>query len=321
MNDIAEILRTEDEFLVVSHINPDGDAVGSLLGMYAALKEMGKSVSALAGAPIPDTYGFLPGFADVRTDPATITRLPRWIVAVDTAEENRIAGDLGPFREHAVIVNIDHHRTNPGFGRYNLVEPLASSTAEVIFRLLRYAGFKLSAEVGKCLYTGLITDTGAFRYSSVTGETLRLGADLLDLGFSSYDVTRHLYDEYPIGRLHMERLMLERMRVLLDGRLVVSVIYDEDFERVGAQRSDTENLVDFLRAVRGVEAAALITGVSENTRRVSLRSKSLVDVAQVAEIMGGGGHRRSSGARTSLSVEEIVKTIEDAVGSRFAGSS
>ncbi len=194
---IAAALEQGHRFVVVTHINPDGDAVGCLLGMHLALREMGKQSWPLSRDAIPHSYDFLPGTKDVVSDPSEIPAAPDWIVSLDVATEPRISGDIAAFRRSARLINIDHHPTNPGFGDLNWIETTASSTAELVFRILKETGYTPSAAVGKCLYTGLVTDTGGFRFAGVNSSTLRIGAELLDSGFASYDVTGPLFEEYP----------------------------------------------------------------------------------------------------------------------------
>jgi bifunctional oligoribonuclease and PAP phosphatase NrnA len=318
MNEIAEILRREDRFLVVSHINPDGDAIGSLLGMYLGLREMGKEVRALSAASVPDTYDFLPGKMSIVAKVEDVGFSPQWILALDTATVERISGDIKELRNRARLINVDHHPTNPAYGDLNFVESQATSTAEIVYGLLTAAGYRLSADVGKCLYTGLITDTGCFRFSGVTSRTLRIAAELLEPGLDSYDVTRHLFEEHPLARMKLEGIMLERLEIFLDGKLLVSTLHAEDFDRVGAAFSDAENMVNRLRESRGVEAGILITGVADGVFRVSFRSKGRLDVAAIAALLGGGGHRNAAGLRTTLPLQELkqklVSAVEQALG-------
>lgn len=313
MNEIAEILKREDRFLVVSHINPDGDAIGSLLGMYLALKEMGKEVRALSADPLPDTYDFLPGKKSVLQQLEASNFSPRWILALDTATEARISGDIAALRDRAKLINIDHHPTNPAYGDLNFIESQATSTAEIVYRLLTAAGYQLSADVGKCLYTGLVTDTGCFRFSGVNSRTLRIAAELLEPGLDSYDVTRHLFEEHPLARMKLEGIMLDRLEILLDGKLLLSTLQAEDFDRVGAAFSDSENMVNRLRESRGVEAGILITSMADGVFRVSFRSKGRLDVAAVASLLGGGGHRNAAGLRTTLPLQELKEKLVSAV--------
>jgi phosphoesterase RecJ-like protein len=307
-SEIPQLLRNQDRFVVVTHVNPDGDAVGSLLGMYLALREMGKKVWPLADRPFPGTYDFLPGASDLITDPKIVDS-PNWILTLDVAEEYRIAGDISGFRDKARVINIDHHPTNPAFGDINFIVPKATSTAEVVHQILKEAGYSISANVGKCLYTGLITDTGGFRFAGVNSHTLQMAAEMLAPGLDSYDITRHLFEEHPISRLHLERIMLDRAEILFDGRLIISTLRKSDFDQIGADLSDSENMVNRLREFRGVHAAVLITEMDEDLIRVSLRAKGSVDVAKIAKVLGGGGHKSAAGIKSRLPIAELRKQL------------
>ena len=313
MNEIAQILRNQDRFVVVSHVNPDGDAAGSLLGMYLGLREMGKQVWPVVKEPLPDLFNFLPGRNDLLIGAESKTIRPHWIISLDVASRERISGDIESFQGQATLVNIDHHPSNPGFGDLNFIEPEATSTAELVFRLFKEAGHQVSADVAMCLYTGLITDTGGFRYERVNAATLHLGAQMLESGFNAYTVCRQLFEEHPVSRLHLERIMLERLEILLDGRLIMSTLLVEDFEHLGAAMSDAENLVNRLREIRGVEVGVLIIQVATGVYRVSLRSKGIVDVASIAVELGGGGHRAAAGLRSELPLRELRERLVTSV--------
>ena len=312
---IAKIVHDEDRFLLVTHVNPDGDAVGSLLGLHLALKEMGKKSWPVAGEQFPELYDFLPGRHALVTDTNLLNELPNWIVCLDVASKERISGDIARFTDTAQLVNIDHHPTNPGFGDLNFLVPSATSTAELVYKVLQETGYKLSADAGKCLYTGLVTDTGCFRFSGVNSETLLLGAEMLGAGFDSFEVTRYLYEEFPLRRLRLEQLLFERIEILLGGRLVLSTLYHTDFERLGAHMSESENLVNRLRECKGVEVGALITEMPDKVIRMSFRSKGAVDVSAVAKSIGGGGHRHAAGARSTLPLPELKRKIVQAIQS------
>jgi phosphoesterase RecJ-like protein len=319
-SEIARILSTEDRFLVVTHINPDGDALGSLLGTALALTEMGKRSCPLSADRIPEMYDFLPGRDRIVSDPKLVPFEPAWILALDTATEERISGDLSIFRPAARLINVDHHASNPRYGDLNLIRGRAVSTAEIVLEILKQAGYELSRDVAKCLYTGLITDTGCFRFSGVNSRTLEIGAELLATGFDSYELALHLFEENSFARVQIERIMLDRLELLLDGRLTISTLYAEDFGRIGAERSDTENLVDKLREIRGVEVGVLITESSNGPNRVSFRSKGRVDVSALAGAMGGGGHRSAAGLRIEMPPDQIKAKITEAVSKALAES-
>jgi phosphoesterase RecJ-like protein len=310
---IASILKAEDNFLVVTHVNPDGDALGSLLGMHLALVEMGKISKALCADKFPAVYDFLPGHEQVVSGFKSLSYQPRFIIAVDAAEENRISGDLSNIRNRAKLINIDHHETNPGFGDINHVRPDAVSTAELVHEILKEAGHRLSVDVGKCLYTGLVTDTGGFRFAGVNSRTLRIGAEMLAAGFDSYDVIRPLYEEYPIRRIYLERVILDRLEIFLDGKLVISTLYSADFQKLGADMSEAESLVNRLRESKGVLAGILFTTMPDNVVRVSFRSKDSLNVSTIAKSLGGGGHSHAAGLKSTLPLQELKERIVQAV--------
>jgi phosphoesterase RecJ-like protein len=314
--DIPTLLKNEDRFVVVSHTNPDGDAIGSLLGMYLALKEMGKTVWALTEKEFPQLYAFLPGAGDVLTEPHRI-QSPDWIIVLDVADKPRIAGDISAFEKNTKLINIDHHPTNPAFGDVNFIDTSATSTAELVFRVLKDTGYALSMNVGKCLYTGLVTDTGCFRFSGVNSNTMRIAAEMLDTGFESYEITRRMFEEFPLARLKLERLVLDRAEILIGGRLVLSILKSDDFTRLGADMSDAENLVNRLREYQGVQAAILITDMEDGLVRVSLRSKDALDVSAIAQSLGGGGHKYAAGIKSKLPVSELKERLVRAVGEAF----
>jgi bifunctional oligoribonuclease and PAP phosphatase NrnA len=313
MESIPDILSTNKSFIVVTHVNPDGDAIGSLLGMHLALRDMGKQSIPVCRGVVPAMYRFLPGVDEIVEESRSNNGPPPWIISVDAATEQRISGDLSGIRPPAMLINIDHHPTNPGFGDLNLVDPKATSTAEIVLTVLKQVGYQLSVDVGKCLYTGLVTDTGGFRFSGVNARTMKLAAEMLESGFDSYDVTRHLFEEYPIRRLELERLLLDRIEILLDGRLVLTTLYADDFTRLGVTMADSENLVNRLRESSGVEVGVLLTNMSEELTRVSLRSKDQVDVSKIAASFGGGGHCRAAGIKSALPLADLKLRIIAAV--------
>lgn len=317
---IASIVRDQDNFLVVTHVNPDGDAIGSLLGMYLALKEMGKNAAALLGNEFPELFRFLPGKRDILYRSDSFNFIPAYIVSLDVAAENRITPDMSGLRGSTKLINVDHHPTNPGYGDINYVQRYANSTTQLVYEILEKVGHRLSVNVGTCLYTGLVTDTGCFKFAGVTSHTFQLAAKLLEPGIDSYEVTRHLFEEYAPSRLILERLMLEHLETLLSGKLSLSHLDIEDFEKIGASLSEAENLVNRLRETRGVEVGVLITKLSDDLCKVSLRSKGLIDVSVIASELGGGGHRRAAGIKVSMSIEELRERLVDLIGKAMISS-
>jgi phosphoesterase RecJ-like protein len=311
---VAAALRDGDRFLVVTHENPDGDALGSMLGLALGLQSLGKDVEMfLAGdAPTPAEYRFLP-LDDVRRS------LPddledRVVVAVDCANERRLGPDDAAFRRAASVVDIDHHHDNSRFGAVNFVDGRASSTAEIVRDLLRELDVELTTTIAEALYTGLVTDTGRFQYTNTTPKALRLAAELVEAGADVHGIFRHVYETVQFAKLKLLARALERAQLFAGGRLVVSHLLKDDFAQVGAEEPYSEGIIDHLRAVEGSEMVALIREPPRGDgppRRVSLRSShDEVDVSAIARQAGGGGHPQAAGFSSEWSVDEIVAFLQ-----------
>ncbi len=316
MGAVVEALRSHERFVVTSHDNPDGDALGSLLATHLALGSLGKgSVMVLGGpSPLPGEYGFLGLDAHglLREAPADVTE--RVLVAVDCAQESRIVESR--LLEAALTVNIDHHHDNTRFGDVNLVVEDASSTAEVLADVFRELGVVLTPAIAEALYTALVTDTGRFQYSNTTPKALRLAAELVDAGADVTKVFVEVYESTPFPQLQLLARALERATELAGGRIVVSELRREDFEAAGAEEPYSEGIIDHLRAVDGAELVALVRELPEgasSARKGSLRSHpDGLDVSAIARSFGGGGHKRAAGFSTDLDMREITERIVEA---------
>lgn len=317
--EVAEVLaRPGERFVVTAHHNPDGDAIGSLLGLARALRGAGQDV-VLAHPdpePVPSDLTFLvaPGEEILPAPPGDLGR--RVLVAVDCASEQRLWHE--PVHEGArLVVNIDHHQDNTRFGDLNLVEPRASSTAEVIAGVLSAAGWPLTAAVAAPLYVGLVTDTGRFGYANTRPEAHRLAAALVDAGVDPAEMSRRLYEEQPLDRLLLTGRALERARPLAGGRALGAVLTRDDFAAAGGD--DTEGIVEIMRGVRGISAAAFVREAGpDGAWRVSLRTADpAVDVSEIARQEGGGGHRAAAGFSTRRDPDELLEWIGRELAARL----
>lgn len=313
-DDICSAIKNADRILIVTHTNPDGDAIGSSLGFHLSLKEMGKvSFLALETSP-PQTFSFLDGIDEAVVRPDINEINPDLILALDAADQKRVVPNIDLVRANVKLINIDHHPTNPLYGDLNLVRADANSTSSLVFQVLKEMGHRPSHAASKALFTGLVTDTGCFRFEGVNSATFRLAAEMCESGIDSYQITQFLFEEHPVERISLERLMLNRLRFLIGGKVALSELYISDFKETGASLSDGENLVNKLRETRGVEVGVLMTKVSENMTRVSLRSKGHLDVAAIATEFGGGGHRRAAGIKSSLDFSTLQQQLLVAIG-------
>ncbi|HEY1316202.1 MAG TPA: DHH family phosphoesterase [Gaiella sp.] len=314
MDAVVAALRTGERFVVTSHDNPDGDALGSLLATHLALVSLGKdSVMVLGGEqPLPGEYAFL-RLAErglVRTAPADVA--DRVLVAVDCAQESRIV-EPALVESASTTVNVDHHHDNTRFGDVDLVVEEASSTAEVLADVFDALGVVRTPELAEALYTAIVTDTGRFQYSNTTPKALRLAAELVEDGADVGKIFVEVYESTPFPKLKLLARALEHATELAGGRVVVSELRREDFEAAGADEPYSEGIIDHLRAVDGAELVALVRELpvgAPTRRKGSLRSHpDGVDVSAIARSFGGGGHRRAAGFSTDLPMDEITERI------------
>jgi phosphoesterase RecJ-like protein len=309
---IADALRRHERFLVVTHENPDGDALGSLLAATIALRQLGKdAVMYLAGStPLPREYAFMPLEGMVREAPGDAA--DRVLLAVDCAKEDRI-GDEAALSRAPLVLNIDHHHDNTRFGDLNLIVADASSTGEVLRDVFAELGVELTPELAEPLYIALVTDTGRFQYANTTPKALRLAAELVEAGADIHAVFQEVYESVEFAKLKLLARALARAEVLEGGRIVVSHLLRSDFTEVGAAEPYSEGIIDYLRAVEGAELAVLVReqlNEAAHTYKGSLRSSiDELDVSAIARRFGGGGHPQAAGFSSDATLAEIVERI------------
>ncbi len=311
--DIAQELRANDRFLLTTHEAPDGDALGSLLAMHHILEQLGKdSVMFLAAKefPLPVEYQFLPLEEVFHEAPADV--VDRVLVFLDCGNIDRMPVSFLR-RDEARVLNIDHHHDNTRFGNLNLVDTEVSCTAEIVYELGKLLGAEITLRIAGALYVALVTDTGRFMYENTGPATHRMAAELIELGVDVHDIYRRLYERVPIEKLHLVARAIERIEVFEDCKLAITHISASDYAETGASDALTEGIIDHVRSLEGMEAAAMIREKTDDgraARKVSLRSTSgKVDVSAIARKHGGGGHRRAAGFSTDLSYEELVKFL------------
>ena len=309
---VADAIRDHDRFVVTTHENPDGDALGSLLASKLALEQLGKdTVMVLHGdAPLPNEYAFMQLGDLQRRWPDDVSE--RVLLALDCANESRIA-DPEVLGRVPLSVNIDHHHDNTRFGDVNLVVPEASSTGELLADIFERLGVELTTDIAEALYVALVTDTGRFQYTNTTPKALRLAADLVEAGADVHKVFQGVYETVQFAKLKLLARALERAQIYEGGRIVVSYLLRTDFADVGAAEPYSEGIIDYLRAVEGADMAVLIREPPRQdgpTRRVSLRaSVDELDVSAIARKSGGGGHRQAAGFSSEASIDDITDFV------------
>ena len=320
---VAGEIRNRERFLLTAHEGPDGDALGSLLGMHHLLTQLGKdSVMFLAAKefPLPIEYRFLPLEEVFHEAPADMA--DRAVVFLDCGNIDRMPVDFLSADGHFTI-NIDHHHDNTLFGDLNLVEVDASCTAEIVYELAVLLGAEITPEIAAALYVGLVTDTGKFMYENTNARTHRIAADLIEAGVEVDETYRRLYEHVPIEKLRLLSRALEGIQRHCDGRLVLAYVTAADYEASGAGEEMTEGIIDHLRSVEGARVAALIRDLGDRgraARKVSLRSSDgEVDVSAIARVHGGGGHKRAAGFSTDLELEPLVSFLCGEVSAQLDG--
>jgi bifunctional oligoribonuclease and PAP phosphatase NrnA len=309
---IAEAIRVHDRFLVTTHENPDGDALGSMLATKLMLEQLGKDVVIyLAGdVPLPREYQFME-LEGLRR--GAVADGDRVLFAVDCANERRLGPDPALYERAPLVIDIDHHHDNTRFGQLNYIDAGASSTGEIMRDLIEELGVELTPEIAEALYIAIVTDTGRFQYANTTAKALRLAAELVEAGADVHRVFQGVYENVAFAKLKLIARALDHARVYEGGRVIVSHLEKSDFDAAGAEEPYSEGIIDYLRAVEGAEIAALIREPPTRngpTRRVSLRTTGEgLDVSKIARKSGGGGHRMAAGFSSESSVDEITAFI------------
>ena len=304
-------LRDATEVGIACHVNPDGDAVGSLLAASLGLKKIGKKTHTSWGAKLPEplaTFSFLPGMDEVKLPsemPETETFLALDCGAGDRLGELEVVAKKSP-----TLINVDHHPGNDEFGTINIVIPDASSTAELVAELLRDVGVEFDRDIATCLYTGIVTDTGRFSYSNTRPQTLRLAANLLEYGVSAPMIARDVFESSPFGYLKLVGHVFERAVLVEDQRFVYSWVTRSDLEETGVAMEETDRLVDAIRSTGAVDVAALFKEQKDGRWRVSLRSKG-PGIASFARSRGGGGHELAAGFTADDRDEAVAALLEE----------
>lgn len=308
-SDAIEALRRAEKINVACHVNPDGDALGSLFGSGLALKKMGKDVAlSWAATPpeVPFGYTFLPG-RDLLVPPDELPDADLFL-ALDCGAADR----LGELEDRAAAaetsINIDHHPGNDDFGTINLVVTTASSTAELVALLLEDLGVEMDRDIATCLYTGIFTDTGSFQYTNSTPDTLRLAASLLEHDVPKSAIAQEVFETSPFGYLQLVAAVLGRARLFEKERFIYSTVTHDDLRPTGVLMEETDKLIDLLRSTRDADVAAIFKEQGDGSFRVSLRSKGPASVGAIARAHGGGGHDLAAGFTTE-DIDATVKTI------------
>ncbi len=313
---IIQQLTNSSRILLASHANPDGDAIGSLLAMGMALKRLGRAVTLYNESAIPAVYRFLPsvdGIQKILRDPERFDTA----VILDCGGLDRVGSAVDAIAAIPAIVNIDHHTTNSRFGQYHLVDVQACATSEIVYRLIQSMDLEIDLAMATAIYTGILTDTGSFRFSNTNRAAFSICEAMVAMGVNPSAVARHVYGTYSLGRIKLLNLALDSIEISNNGHLSIMTVTREMLSDTGTQAEDADGLINYARRIQDVKVAALIhelengNGASGSRKRfhVSLRSDGSVDVSRIASGFGGGGHAGAAGFSMETSLAELKKTI------------
>ena len=313
---LVTLFNRYNEFALSTHINPDGDAIGSQLALYLFLTKLGKSVKMFNTDAVPRNYKFLPCWKSIEDINAISTYQPEVLIVLDASKLERIGNKLAKslLPTHK-LVNIDHHATAEAFADINLIMPSASSTSEIVYKLIKYHQTPIDKPCALCLYTGLMFDTGCFRHSNTTAETHRIAAELIEVGeFAPDEVYRNVYEQLPVAKIRLSSEILGTLQVTNDGKIASVYATQEMFEKTGAAPDAVEGIVNQIQAIAGVEVALCVSEMTDQSAKVSLRSQGQVDVSQLAAEFKGGGHARAAGCKLIMpylaAINKLVQTAQ-----------
>jgi phosphoesterase RecJ-like protein len=309
---IVEGIRSAENIILLTHVHPDGDALGSSLGMAEILRGMGKEVCLFLEEPVSHLYAFLPGVDSVETRIEQVAQFARKAagslitVALDSGDDRRLGKYSDDLTRLSPLVVIDHHKSHKDYGEHRWVEPSKSSTGEMIYELALELGVELSYSAAVNLYVAICTDTGSFRYECTRPRTLHIAAELVAIGVRPEEMARCLYDNVSTTRIKLLQMVLGTLQIHEKGKLAFVHVTHDMIEKSGATIHDIEGFVDYPRSLGSVKVAAFLKESNDGMVSVSLRAKGECDVAEVANIFDGGGHRNAAGFRLQ------GKTIDDA---------
>jgi phosphoesterase RecJ-like protein len=318
----TDALMKAESIVIAVHVQPDGDAFGSMLAMTLYLKRIGKRVCATWGekTEIPSQYEWMPYIDSVVefSDCHKTSKNSDLLLTLDCANEHRLGSIEDSLSKFSTVINVDHHMDNSRFGTINVVDLSAAATCEIAYNILKEMNADITPEIANCLYAGIVTDTGRFQYSNTGAGTLRIAADLIDLGAEPNKIFHYIYENISFGGLKLMARIIERARIIEESRLAYSYIKSSDLKECGVTIAETETFIDQLRTAKEADAAVILKETPDGKLRASLRSKGCIDIGAIAREAGGGGHRNAAGATFEMSVEEAALWISNRITAQKA---
>jgi len=312
VKEILAAISSGKKFLITAHVRLDGDALGSELALYLMLKDLGKEVVICNQDPTPEHYRFLPAAEHIVHDLEHIEKYDVGFV-LDCSELDRVGKISADVVRIKTLINIDHHISNGGFSKLRLLDPKASSTGELLYRLMRKMHVKMTKDICTNLYAAILTDTGGFRYSSTHQDTLKAAGDLVEGGADPQWISENIYESDPPAKLKLLSNVLQTLELNLEFKTASMIVTFEHLRQTGATMEHTDGFIDIPRTVKGIDIAMLYTQMGEKQFKLSLRSKGKVNVEKIARKFGGGGHVNAAACRIAGDIEAIKALVLEAV--------
>lgn len=307
---LNDIIKSSKNILIISHVNPDGDTLGSMCGVYSAILEnYKKKCDMMAVSKVPEVYSYMPNLSKVRNiEEFDKSREYDLVINVDVATIDRICDGKTLFDKAKFTVNIDHHKTNIAYGNLNFINPEASSTGEVLFGCFEKMGWKINLDTAVCLYTALLTDTGSFRFDNTKPSTFETAGKLVEIGVNPSDIYKKVYESDSKTLVMFQAHCVSKAKFLDDDKIAYTTVYKKDMELFSAGDDCMEGLTEKLRSIVTTRVAFVAKEMKSGGTKISMRSK-FADVAQICEVFNGGGHKYAAGCTIKAPVEEAVKKV------------
>lgn len=308
--EFENIIKSSKNILIISHVNPDGDTLGSMCALHAGIKkQFKKTAEMLILSKLPKTYEFLPNINEAKTlDKFDKSREYDLVIAVDVASIDRLIDAQILFEKAKFSVNIDHHRTNNNYGNLSIIEPKASSTGEIIYKIFKNLGWAIDLDIANSIYTAILTDTGGFRFENTYPKVFEIAAELNEMGVSPIEIYRKCYESKNKSVVLFQNYCVNKAVFLQDDKIAYTVIYKKDMEKFTVPDDATDGIVEALRAISSTDIAFVAREVDSKICKISMRSKNK-DVVQICSVFGGGGHKYAAGCTIKTSCDEAVKKL------------
>lgn len=317
LTDIVKRLMESGRVGIITHIQPDGDALGSASALGLALERLGKRVVILRNDKPPAKYSFIPG-SHLVADCAEPICPVETLVVLDCADLERLGDGLQHYKMAGTVLNIDHHISNTMFGNINMVDTNAAATGELVYQIIKLMGIDLNTDIAECIYTAIAADTGCFKYDNTTAVTHGIAGELISIGVESNRICSQIFSLRTLQQTKMLGRAIDSIKTYHGGKTAIMTVTRKMMRETGCSQEDLDGIVEFARDIVGVEVAALLRETDDGGIKVGLRSKEYADTAAIAAAFGGGGHRKASGCTISTSmenaVEQLIKEIEKCYG-------